>query len=242
MGFLDFISGGSPADKAQKLKAKVTQKYGDAANRQKAITTLGEMNIPEATAVLLHRFTITVDPHTTDQDEKEHTFDLVTARGEAAVGPTRDFLKKSDQASSWALKILGAILPEEQVISTVIENLERLGSEYTRDPEKKAVLLGFLQGKSDPRIGPTALPFLQDMADDIKLAALATLASVKYEPAREPVLELLTAEETGKRVQSACLALLHDCALPVQGYREKVEARLSEPYHLDKAGLVKKRG
>jgi HEAT repeat protein len=242
VGFLDFISGGTPAEKAQKLKAKVTQKFGDAANRQKAISTLGDMDIPEATAVLLYRFTINVDPHTTDHDEKEHTFDLICARGEAAVVPTKEFLKKSDAASSWALKILGAIMTEEQVISVAIENLERLGAEYTRDPEKKQVLLGFLQGKADPRIGPVALPFLEDMADDIKLAALATLSSVKFEGAREPVLKLLTGDETGKRVQTACIALLHDCGFNVQGFREKVEERLSEPYHLDKSGLVKKRG
>jgi hypothetical protein len=242
LGFLDFISGGTPADKAQKLKAKVTQKYGDAANRQKAITQLGELNIPESTMVLLHRFTISVDPQTTDQDEKEHTFDLITARGDAAVGPTKDFLKKSDQASSWVLKILEEILPEDQVVSTVIENLQRLGSEYTRDPEKKAVLLGYLVGKTDPRIGPTALPFLEDMSDEIKLAALVTLGSVKFEPAREPVLKLLTGEETAKRVQSACVTLLHDCGFNVQGYREKVESHLSEPYYLDKSGAVKKRG
>lgn len=242
MGLLDFISGGSPAQKAQKLKAKVTQKFGDAANRQKAISQLGEMDIPESTAVLLHRFAITVDPHTTDQDEKEHVFDLICARGEAAVEPTREFLKKTDLASSWALKVLEAILPPEQVISTVLENLQRLGSEYARDPGKKAVLITYLQGKSDPRIGPTVLPFLEDMSDDIKLAALATLASAKHEAAREPVLNLLTAEETAKRVQTACVAFLHECGLGVQGYREKVEARLAEPYHLDKSGVVKKRG
>ena len=242
MGFLDFISGGSPAQKAQKLKAKITQKFGDAANRQKAISQLGEMDIPESTAVLLHRFTISVDPQTTDQDEKDHTFDLITSRGDAAVAPTRDFLKRVEAASSWALKILGEILPEDQVIATVIENLERLGSEYTRDPEKKAVLLGHLEGRNDARIGPTAMTFLEDMSDDIKLAALRTLGSVKYEPAREPVLKLLTAEETARRVQTACVAMLCDCGFTVQGYREKVEGRLSEPYYLDKSGAVKKRG
>ena len=36
MGFLDFLGGSSP-EKAMKLKAKVTQKYGDPASRQKAI-------------------------------------------------------------------------------------------------------------------------------------------------------------------------------------------------------------
>lgn len=242
MGLLDFITGGTPAQKAQKLKAKVTQKYGDPTTRQKAISQLGELRTPEAAAVLLHRFTITVDPHTTDEDEKNHVFDLLTSQRQDVVPAVKEFLVRSDHASSWALRVLGAVLPEAEVIGIACENLTRMGAEYTRDPEKKQVLLQFLQGKDDPRIGPTALPFLQDMSDDIKLAALATLASQKYEPAREPILELLTADETAKRLQGACVQALAECGFTVQGYREKVEARLSDPWFVDKAGAVKKRG
>ena len=239
---MDFISGGSPAETALKLKPKITQKFGDPATRQKALSQLGDMDVPEATGVLLQRFTITVDPHTTDQDEKELAFDLIVSRKNDALEPTREFLKRSDTASSWALKVLEAIVPEPEVIGIVVENLTRLGAEYTRDPEKKQVLLNFLASKDDPRIGPAVLPFVEDMSDDIKIAALNTLAKVKHEPAREPVLTLLTGEETGKRVQSACVALLFECGFPVQGFREKVEARLSDPFHLDKSGVVKKRG
>jgi hypothetical protein len=241
VGILD-IFGGSGADKARKLKAKVTQKYGDPTSRQKAISQLGEMNIPEATSSLLARFTVTVEPLTTDADEKEHVFELITSRGRSAVDAVREFLRSTDTSSSWAVRLLSALLPEPELIGICVEFLHQLGSTYTRNPEKKIVLIQFLTGKDDPRIAPALVPFLEDMSDDVKIAAIKGLGPLKYEPSREPLLHLLTAEDTARRVQTAAIAALHESGFGVQGYREKVEALLSEPYFVDKSGLVKKRG
>jgi HEAT repeat protein len=242
MGLLDFFGGGTPADKAKRLKPKVLQKYGDAATRQKAIDELGKLRSPDTVPVLMQRFTFAVDPQTTDAEEKQAVFEFICSLGREALPPVKEFLKASDVASSWALKILEAILPPDQVIGVVTEELMRLGAEYTRDPEKKEVLLHFLEGKADERIGPVALPFLHDMSDDVKLCAIRTLASVKFEPAREALLSLLVAEDTARRVQTACVMALAETGFTVQGYREKVEARLPEGFYVDKSGVVKKRG
>ncbi|WP_224362270.1 HEAT repeat domain-containing protein [Hyalangium versicolor] len=240
MGLFDFFGGSGP-EKALKLKPKVTQKYGDPATRQKAIQQLGEMKYPEAVSVLLARFTLTVEPLTTDADEKEHVYELIKGFGKDAIAPIQEFLRKSDQATSWALRLLGELLPEPEVIATCVDTLTHLSSHYTRDPEKKVVLLHHVTGKEDPRIAPAVLPFLEDMADDVKIAALKALAPSKHEPAREPMLKLLTADDTARRVQTAALAAIHESGFGVQGFREKVEALLVEPYTVDKAGLVVKR-
>lgn len=242
MGFLSLFGGGTPAEKAQKLKGKATQKYGDAATRQKALQQLGELKHPDAVPVLMQRFTFSVDPQTTDVEEKQHVFEAICELEKEAVAPVRTFLVKSDQASSWALKILSAVLPEEEVLGIVTDELKRLGAEYSRDPEKKEVLLHFLEGKNDHRVGAVLPPLLGDMSDDVKMATLKTLASVKYEPAKEQVIELLVNEETGRRVVSACAAVLAETGWPVQGFREKVEKRLPDGYSVDRSGVVKKRG
>ncbi len=242
MGFLSLFGGGTPAEKAQKLKAKATQKYGDAATRQKALQQLGEIKHADAVPVLMQRFLFVVDPQTTDAEEKRHVFESICELEKDAVAPVRTFLTKSDQASSWALKILSALLTEDEVLGVVTDELKRLGAEYTRDPEKKEVLLNYLEGKNDHRVGAVLPALLNDMSDDVKMATLKTLGSLKYEPAKEQVIELLLGEETGKRVQTACAALLAQTAWPVQGFREKVEARLPDGYTVDKAGVVKKRG
>jgi hypothetical protein len=243
MGLLDFLGGGKGPDKALKLKPKVTQKYGDPATRQKAISQLGEMKgVPEAVSVLMERFKFVVDPATTDADEKDTVFNLIVDFGDQAVAPVRAFLERTDTASSWAVRLLLDLLPEAEVIGIAVEILKRLGAEYSRDPEKKMVLLQFVEGKDDPRIPEVALPFLEDMTDDVRLAALKVLGPLKHESAREPILKVLTSDETGKRVRVACIAALFESGFGVQGYREKVEAQLADPYFVDKAGAVKKRG
>ncbi len=94
MGFLPFFSGGTDLEKAAKLKPKITQKYGDPTSRQKAIDTLGDMASPEAVSVLMARYTITVDPHTTDADEKDRVFSYICSVGDDAVAPVKDFLRR----------------------------------------------------------------------------------------------------------------------------------------------------
>jgi len=244
MGLLDFFGGGTPADKAQRLKAKATQKYGDAATRQKALQQLIDLKHADAVPVLMNRFTFVVDPQTTDVEEKQHVFEAIAALEQDAVAPVRAFLTRSDTASSWAVKILDAILEREEMLKVVKEELERLGANYTRDPEKKEVLIHFIAEKQDMQSGAVLVPFLNDMSDDVKMAALRTLSIVKYEPARETVLTLLTTEETAKRVQTQCISTLLETGFTVQGFREKVEAKLAgdKSLFVDKSGALKKRG
>ena len=242
MGILDIFGGGKSPERATKLKAKVIQKYGGPEARQKAIQQLGEMDLPEATASLLARFTIAVEPATTDTDEKEHVFGLIRARGEAAVEPIRSFLRKNDQASSWAMRLLRDILPADRYTTAIVEHLRELGERYTRDPEKKLVLLHEAESLEDERVAPVVLPFLEDMVDDVKIAALRALGPKTYPEAREPMLKLLTAPETARRVQTASIEAIARSGFGVQGYREKVESLLPEPFFVDKAGILKRRG
>lgn len=242
MGLFDFITGGSGPDKAQRLKAKVTQKYGEPSTRQKAITQLAEMKIPEASTVMMARFTVAVEPSTLDADEKDEVFNLLTSQGRMVVDPVLAFLRQNDAASSWAVRILQEVVPETEWVGLLTDFLNEIGPKYMRDPEKKIVTIHALEGKDDPRIAPALLTVLDDMADDVRIAGLKALGPLKYEPAREPILQLLTGEETGKRVQLAAVQALADSGFGVQGYREKVESRVVDPYFVDKDGVVRKRG
>lgn len=241
MGILDLFAQSEPA-KALKLRPKIVQKYGDPLVRQKAISQVGELECPEAVSVLLARFPVSVDPATIDAEEKDLTFRLVIAFGKSAVAPIKDFLFKTDQASSWAIRLLAELVPEAELVGCCIQLLEKIGPEYTRDPEKKIVAIHTLSERNDPRIAPALVPFLGDPADDVKMAALKALGPLKYELAREPLLELMTHPDTAQRVRTAAIAALYEGGFGVQGFREKVEALLTDPYFVDKSGLLKKRG
>ena len=217
------------------------QKYGDPTVRQKAIAQLGEIKAPEAIAVLLSRFTVLVDPLTTDSDEKDEVFRLIKARGQDAVKPVQHFLIRSESASSWALKLLLALLPEAEVIGIACSLLLDLGKSYSRDPEKKSVLIHYLEGKDDPRIAASLVPLLEDMSDDIRIATLRALTPLPSDEIDQPLLKILGSEDTARRVQTAAVAAASARALNVQEIRKTLESRMPEGYSVDRAGVLRKR-
>ncbi len=241
MGILDLFRGSTDAEKALKLKAKLTQKYGDPLGRQKAIETLGSLRVPEAVQVLLHRFTFAVEPATTDAEEKERVLDLVSGFGQDALPQLKAFVRSSDAGISWALRAIGHILSEEDAVGLVVDELTYLGSSYSRTHEKTVILMRSLDGKTDPRIAPALVPLLEDTADDVKVAALQLLGPLKYEPAREPILALLASSETARRAQAAALESLARSGFEVGSHRAEVEPLLGERFILDGKGHVQPR-
>jgi HEAT repeat protein len=119
--------------------------------------------------------------------------------------------------------------------------LGKLGPEYTRDPEKKTVLLSTLGDLKDERIAPALTPFLEDPSDEVRIAAALALAKQKDERSREAVLKAFVDSSDRPRVKSVLAETLLQTGFGVQGFREKVEAGLPEGYYVDKAGVVKKR-
>lgn len=145
MGIFDFFGskGGGKAG-LRKQAQKVTEKYGPPENRQKVIDQLADMDTPEALSVLCLRFTIRADPGITDDEEKEHVRQILVGAGEKAVGPVKEFLEAQESGVSWGLRVLAELRPPEDVVGTALKLLHRLGREYSRDPEKKLVLLSWL--------------------------------------------------------------------------------------------------
>lgn len=240
MGFFDFLSG-SPEKRVKSLQKKITEKYGPPENRQKALDQLLDMGTPEAIGALLQRFTIGAEPSITDAEEKEYVFKSLIEFGKKSVAPLEAFLRRSDVATSWALRMLRQLVSEEQLVGLELEILERLGPEYTRDPEKKTVFISTLGEQGDPRIAPALLPFLEDPSDDVRIATALALAKQKNECAREPLLKAFVESCDRARVTAAISGALADTGFGVQGYREKIEVGLPEGYYVDRAGAVKRR-
>ena len=120
------------------------------------------------------------------------------------------------------------------------EALRKAAGEYSRVPEKKALLLHALAQHQSADAVPTAVPFLDDMDDEVQIAAAQAMAVQKDERAREPLIQHFLRAHEGKnaRVREAVAGLLVDTQFDVKGYTPKVEAALPPAYKLDSKGRV----
>ncbi len=234
------------AGQLRKLAKKVTERYGPPENRQKVIDQLGQMGTPGALSTLCLRFTIRAEPGIADDEEKETTRALLVQAGADALGPVEQFVREQESGVAWGLRVLAQIAPPEQVISVVVAELTRLGRKYTRDPEKKLVLLTWLAehpaGGAASQVPAALLPLLEDFSDDVRIGATRVLATLPLdEPAREGLIQLLLRDKDNARVRGEVLDALARLGADVKGYRPSVEPLLVEPYYLDREGQVKKR-
>jgi hypothetical protein len=249
MGLFDLFAPKDEREQAQlkKLARKLTEKYGPPENRQKVIDQLGAMGTPGALRTLCLRFKVRVDQSITDDEEKESVRRLLVAAGGSAVEPLREFVREQDEGLAWGLRALAAILPPERVLEVVVGELDRLSRGYTRDPEKKLVLLTWVRehggGRSVPRMEEALVGLLEDFSDDVRIGATRALAGlVPGERTREALLDLLLRDRDNARVRGEVLGALADLGADVKGHRPTVETLLVEPFFLDREGRVKRRG
>lgn len=248
MGLFGMFGSKEERERGQlrKLAKKITERYGPPENRQKVIEQLGEMGTPAALSTLCLRFTVRAEPGITDDEEKETARAILVDAGADAIGPVEQFVREKESGIAWGLRVLAQIAPAEKVVGVVISELTRLGREYTRDPEKKLVLLTWLTehqaGSESPELEGALLPLLEDFSDDVRIGAARDLAALApSEKTREALIQLLLRDRDNARVRGEVLEALARLGADVKGYRPSVEALLVEPFYLDREGHVKKR-
>lgn len=231
----------------RKLARRVTERYGPPENRQRAIEQLGEMGTPDALLTLCLRFTVRSEPGITDDEEKDTTRGILADARERAVGPITRFVREQEDGIAWGLRVLAEVAPGEKVLEVVVGELAHLGKTYTRDPEKKLVLLTWLKehhaGARSADVEGALLPLLEDFSDDVRISATRALVTASPgEKAREALIQLLLRDRENARVRGEVLEAMASLGADVKGHRPSVEPLLVEPFFLDREGRVKKRG
>jgi hypothetical protein len=240
MGLFDMLGiGGTPEQRAGRLQKKLMEKYGPPENRQGAIEELGKLRTAPAIEALLMRYTIRVDPGITDDEEKQRVHAILLDAEDVSLEPIKKFILTRDEIS-WPLKALADLLPEHEVVKFLVELAHKVGSEYSRVPEKKVLILHALGEHKSPEIAPAVLPFLEDMDDEVQIATAQVVARQEGDIGREPLIQhfLKAHEGSNARVREALAGLLADSTWDVKGYRPKVEAALPDAYKLDSKGHV----
>ena len=237
MGLLDIFSRKGALGKHA---ARVANKRAQNPDRWESIQALAQMKTAESAEALLKRFTFRIDPSITDQEEKDAAFHGIVETGEAAVEPVRQFLRSSDSIS-WPLKMLEQLLPPEKVVSELLALLDRMDTEYERDPEKKIQLIAYLEDRKDPRIVAAVKSFLEDVNETVRFhSAGAILAQDEAAQARDEMLAAFVREES-VRVRARILDGFLEGEWPIPKERmDEVRPKLPQGWALDPQGMPRK--
>lgn len=239
MGLFDFFKP-SPEAAIAKHAPRVANKRGQASDRWESIQALGAMKTADAVKALLPRFTFYADPSITDGEEKDEAFRLIVGMGEVAIPPVRAFAAKAESLS-WALKILERLASAEEVAEVLVGLLGKMDVEYERDPQRKLQVLTALEERKDPRIGPVAVRFLEDVHETARFHAVGTvLHQDDAATHREALAKVIVAEES-VRIKARILEAFAERGWEVGPLREKIQKALPPGFALDAKGVPIKR-
>jgi hypothetical protein len=221
---------------------RALNKYAQSGDRYHAMEALATEGSDAALYGLLRRFGMMYDKTIEDEQEKEWVFDTLVSKGEAALPAVKRYLASADSVS-WPLRVLQKIAPSKDTeLEAVAEALARHEPGYERDPTKKIQLLRHLGLMKHAKAPPLVAPYLEDMDEGVRFAAIEALLALKNEEvARDKLLALFVSDtEESLRLRIRIAEGFADLGWLVQGHRGGVEKKLPDSFHLDREGHVMK--
>lgn len=231
--------GPAPSRSLEKNIKKLLNKYLQPEERWGAVQAVLADPSEAATAALLQRFTIYIEPSAVDNEEKEYIADALASRGEAILPQIKQALR-NQESISWLVRIASRILPRDGLRDLLIELLGELDTEYERNPERKIQLIMALADFPGDEATAAVIRFLQDVHETARFQAVATAFACRGEAAREPLIRLFLEDES-MRIKNAVLDGFVETGWSVTGYRGEVEKALPKGYVIDRAGVIRRR-
>jgi hypothetical protein len=242
MGLFDIFKGNGSSPKGDdkelaRLQKMVSNKLSQNLDREDALVRLGEMATPAAAKVLLTRFNWTLNPSIKDQEEKELAARGIAAAGEGALEAIRNYCIRAETLS-WPLKALQEIVGEERYEGELLSLLDEFDTDYMRDPAPKVQLMQALGEFQSQDVCVAVQPFLLDLSEEVRFAAVATVLRCKH-PASAETLVAALLEEESLRVKNRILSGMVEQAMEVPDeLREKARAALPRGFTLSEGGTI----
>lgn len=214
MGLFDFLkkknstpppadtktSGRPPGDKnVARLGRVVADKLAQNYDRMEAIEALSRVHSEEAAAALLKRFSFSIEPSITDQEEKEVAYHGVVACGEEAIAPVLRYCEKAESLT-WALKILKEILPPGRYIEEIVDLLDAHDTDWSRNVDPKLHLIRALEGQKNAEVKEVLQRFLEDVSEPVRFQATIALFSTEDDTLLPKIFEKIAEEESMRLV------------------------------------------
>jgi HEAT repeat protein len=243
MGLLDLFSKDKREERSRaKNVERAVNKHAQSIDRMKALEALLNDGSTDAYYGLLRRFGMHYHKTIEDEQEKEWVFEALVAKGNATLPAVRRYMISADSIS-WPLRLLQKVADKNEELAALQEVLARHEPGYERDPTKKIQLLNHLGSLKHEKAAPLIAPYLKDMDEGVRFAAVEALLRQKREDiAREPLLELfVNEEEESLRIRIRIAEGFADLGWLVHGHRGGVEKKLPDAFVLDREGHVKRK-
>jgi hypothetical protein len=243
MGVFDLFSkDGRQLRARDKNVSRAVNKYAQSPDRLKALQSLRDDGSPEAIYGMLRRFGMMYDKTIEDEQEKDWVFETLVDKGASIIPSIKKYLFSADSIS-WPLRLLDRVAGKEEELDVLKAVLERHEPGYERDPTKKIQLLNHLAAIKDDRIPPLLVPYLGDMDEGVRYAAVEALVRHKNEEvAREPLLQHFISDgEDSLRIRLQMAEGFAELGWLVKGHRGEIEKKLPEQFQLDREGHIKKK-
>jgi hypothetical protein len=197
--FTLFSKDGREQRAREKNIAAAVNKYKQSPDRMKALQALRDDGSPEALFGLIRRFGMMYDKTIEDEQEKEWVFEMLVSKGGVVLEPLKKYMATADSIS-WPLRLLDKILDSQDKgkrIDVIAEVLARHEPGYERDPTKKIQLLNHLGSLKHERVAAIVVPYLTDMDEGVRYAAIeAWLRQADEAAARLPLLDYFVKEDS----------------------------------------------
>lgn len=228
----------TPEEKAEKLRRRIVNMYGQTDERRYALTQLHDLGPELAPNRLIERFTCKCENGTVDAEEKEYTKTLLVDIGAASVEPLKDFLRNNDKDFSWPYRTLCELISHQDLVKFLVELLESIGPEYVRDPERKEQLMLELKSFNEEEIKLAILPYLGDDNETIRFVSADTVIAHAHPKGIEALAKRLT-EESSQRVITIIASAFRDNSWTIpEEIRESVSEKLPSEFRINAKGVI----
>ena len=143
-------------------------------DRAEAIAMLAEIGTSESAAALLRRFTFTMDPSITDQEEKDVAAQASSLRDATRSSRFATFAAKAESLA-WPMKILKELVDEDEFVEELLSLAREWDTEYAKFVDPKVQLLAALEEHKHEKIREAVEPFLEDVNETARFHAACAI-------------------------------------------------------------------
>ncbi len=196
--------------------------------------------IEEGVTALLRRFTFTIDPSITDQEERESAFRAILEVKQRALVPIRAFAEKTESLA-WPMRLMKELLSRDEFTNELVAWLGKWDTEYAKFIDPKIQILAELEEHRGDALARVVEPFLLDVNETARYHAVCTLLLQRDDKSIEPLASCFADEESLRIRDKIAEAFVQREWVVPEGIRADFKKSLPTGFGLDEAGTVKKR-